>query len=288
LRNISTCREHSIFNTSCDLWTKVRTSFIPNVIGMLSHRQNSHTCDSWQCPGSGEAQSCEHIKFIKILPVLRDLNLMLAIDDNKLTHLWFLNRGDGLRTRVTVNILNWLSLTSLGVGCRGDMKEFFAMIQSLCSRWTHLNDSGNVQMKHMKFSTLNIRSLCSIYVYESFAISIMMNRLGLIELREVSCLIREIEIRKSMYKGNFVSKHKCCCIKNCSLKSHRTVTVHQYSFPIHLHLSHLCTRFHIRVINNPLSWCCSHVNINLTSSLSTHCFPCKASYMGQNNWRTWW
>jgi hypothetical protein len=47
----------SIFNTSCDLWTKVRTS--------LHSKCYRHAESSVWCAGRSEAQSCEHIKFIK-------------------------------------------------------------------------------------------------------------------------------------------------------------------------------------------------------------------------------
>jgi hypothetical protein len=36
---------------------------------MLSHLQNSGAPRGQRCPGSGEAQSRERVKFIKILPV---------------------------------------------------------------------------------------------------------------------------------------------------------------------------------------------------------------------------
>jgi hypothetical protein len=37
---------------------------------MLSHRQNSRALSGWQCPGSGEARSREHINSFEKFPVL--------------------------------------------------------------------------------------------------------------------------------------------------------------------------------------------------------------------------
>jgi hypothetical protein len=59
----------SVINTTCDLWTKVRLPYIPNVIGMLSRWQNSRALHGWWCAGSGEAQSCERVSFIKKHPL---------------------------------------------------------------------------------------------------------------------------------------------------------------------------------------------------------------------------
>jgi hypothetical protein len=47
--------------------------FIPNVFGMLSHRQNSRALSCRQCPGTSELQSSERMNFIKSSLYIKDV-----------------------------------------------------------------------------------------------------------------------------------------------------------------------------------------------------------------------
>jgi hypothetical protein len=84
-------QKDSIFNISCNLWTKVELPCIQNVIGKLSHWQNSSTLRRWRCPGSREVQSRACIKFIKIPPV----QLIPCLFQDSLT--WATRKEWGLR-----------------------------------------------------------------------------------------------------------------------------------------------------------------------------------------------
>jgi hypothetical protein len=82
MRGMSTCRGTAYPTPPVICEQRCELPFIPNVIGMLSHRQNSRALSGRQCPGSGDAQSRERMNFIKIFPVYTIFFWMTSITNN--------------------------------------------------------------------------------------------------------------------------------------------------------------------------------------------------------------